>query len=145
MLDIKYTYKDRSTTIWVREWKKIINCYNKQCETNEVVQDMAHKPSQRRPVDQACQHLETMRQGRPANRWIRRVNTWRPCDKGDQPIGGSGVSTLGDHATRETSQSVERRPEQIQDRHDLALRWLMMFLGSTDVEVLDFLNWHNIT
>ena len=36
--------------------------HNQQCEDNEVVLGSSHQPSQRRPVDIACHHLETTRQ-----------------------------------------------------------------------------------
>ena len=36
--------------------------YNQQCETNEVVLGGAHRPLQRRAMDLACHHLETIRQ-----------------------------------------------------------------------------------
>ena len=40
------------------------------------------------------------------NRWTSRVTTWRPYSQ--------------EKTTRETSQAVERRPEQILERHDMA-------------------------
>ena len=49
------TYKDRNTNIWVRD---IISNVRK----NEMVLGRAHQPPQRRPMDLACHHLETIRQ-----------------------------------------------------------------------------------
>ena len=49
--------------------------YNQQCETNEMVMDRAYQPSQRRPMDLADRHLET-------------IIMTRIDDEGDQPIGG---------------------------------------------------------
>ena len=57
MLDI--TYKDRRTNIWVRERKKI-HRYNLHCEKNEMVLGRAYQPPQRRPMDLARHHLETI-------------------------------------------------------------------------------------
>ena len=34
--------------------------YNQQCEKNEVVLGRTHQAPQRRPVDLACHHLETI-------------------------------------------------------------------------------------
>ena len=47
MLNI--TYKDRRTNIWVRD-----------CEKNEMVLGRAYQPPQRRPMDLARHHLETI-------------------------------------------------------------------------------------
>ena len=85
MLNI--TYKDRRTNIWVRERTKLIDLYNLHCEKNEMVLGRAYQPPQRRPMDLARHHLETI---------------WQ------------------EKTSRETSQAVERRPEQILERHDMA-------------------------
>ena len=47
--------------------------YNQHCKKNEMVLGRAYQPPQRRPMDFACHHLETMT---------------RKDDKGDQPSGG---------------------------------------------------------
>ena len=57
MLNI--TYKDRKTNVWVREKKKVIDI-NQQCEKDEMVLSRAYQPPQRRPMDHACYHLETI-------------------------------------------------------------------------------------
>ena len=55
-----------------------------------MVLGRAYQPPQRRPMDHACYHLETIK------------------------------IVLQEKTTRETSQAVERRPGQILERHDLA-------------------------
>ena len=56
MLNI--TYKDRRTNIWVRERTKLIDII--YTEKNEMVLGRAHQPPQRRPMDLARHHLETI-------------------------------------------------------------------------------------
>ena len=56
--------------------------YNQQCEKNEMVLGRAYQPPQRRPMDHACYHLET----------IKNIMT-RKDDKGDQPSGGETTWT----------------------------------------------------
>ena len=56
--------------------------YNQQCEKNEMVLGRAYQPPQRRPMDHACYHLET----------IKNIMT-RKDDKGDQPSGGATTWT----------------------------------------------------
>ena len=56
MLNI--TYKDRRTNIWVRERKKFIDII--YTEKNEMVLGRAYQPPQRRPMDLARHHLETI-------------------------------------------------------------------------------------
>ena len=53
------TYNDMKTNIWVRERNKI-HRYNQQCEENEMVLGRAYQPPQRRPMDLANHHLETI-------------------------------------------------------------------------------------
>ena len=48
--------------------------YNQHCNKNEMVLGRAYQPPQRRPMDLACHHLETI--------------MTRKDDKGDQPSGG---------------------------------------------------------
>ena len=56
MLNI--TYKDRRTNIWVRERTKLIDII--YTEKNEMVLGRAYQPPQRRPMDLARHHLETI-------------------------------------------------------------------------------------
>ena len=56
MLNI--TYKDRRTNIWVRERTKLIDII--YTEKNEMVLGRAYQPPQRRPMDLAHHHLETI-------------------------------------------------------------------------------------
>ena len=51
MLNITYN-------IWVRERSKVIDIIN--TEKNEMVLSRAHQPPQRRQMDLACRHLETL-------------------------------------------------------------------------------------
>ena len=62
-----------------------------QCEKNEVVLGRAHQPPQRRPLDLASHHYETMRK--------------ETHNQGDQQSGGEMTWT---------------RPAQILEAHDLA-------------------------
>ena len=57
MLNITHTY--RSTNIWVRE-RTTSHRYNQHCKKNEMVLGRAYQPPQRRPMDLACHHLETI-------------------------------------------------------------------------------------
>ena len=56
MLNITYT--DRRTNIWVRERTKLIDII--YSEKNEMVLGRAYQPPQRRPMDLARHHLETI-------------------------------------------------------------------------------------
>ena len=57
MLNI--TYKDRKTNIWVRERTKVIDIIS---NVRKIKWSWAHQPPQRRPMDVACHHVETIRQ-----------------------------------------------------------------------------------
>ena len=57
MLNI--TYKDRRTNIWVRERTKLIDIIY-TVRTMKMVLGRAYKPPQRRPMDLARHHLETI-------------------------------------------------------------------------------------
>ena len=61
--------------------------YNAHCEKNEMVLDRTYQLPQRRPIDIACHHFETI---------------WQ------------------EKTTRETSQTMEKQPGQILERHDMA-------------------------
>ena len=75
MLNI--TYKDRKTNIWVREKTKVIDIIS-----NVRKMKWSYQPPQRRPMDYACYHLET----------IKNIMT-RKDDKGGQPSGGETTWT----------------------------------------------------
>ncbi len=70
MLNI--TYKDRRTNIWVRERTKVIDIMYTVIKY-EMVLGRAYQPPQRRSMDLAYHHLETIRREntirRPAKRW----------------------------------------------------------------------------
>ena len=55
---LNITYKNRKTNIWVRERTKVIDIIN--TKKNEMVLGRAYQPPQRRPMDLACHHLETI-------------------------------------------------------------------------------------
>ena len=77
MLNI--TYKDRRTNIWVRERTKLIDIIY-TVRKNEMVLGRAYQPPQRRPMDLARHHLET-------------IIMTRKDVKGDQPSGGETTWT----------------------------------------------------
>ena len=57
--------------------------HNQQCETNEVVLGRAHQQPQRRSMDLAGHHLETIdkqrRQVRPVKQWIDDLDKYWQC------------------------------------------------------------------
>ena len=55
---LNVTYKDRRTSIWVREKS---HRYNVHCEKNEMVLGRAYQPPQRQLMDLVCHHLETIK------------------------------------------------------------------------------------
>ena len=58
---INITYKDRRTNIWVKERAKLIYIYIiYTVRKNEMVLGRAYQPPQRRPMDLARHHLETI-------------------------------------------------------------------------------------
>ena len=47
--------------------------HNQHCQKNEMVLGRAHQPPQRRPMDLACHHLDTMRQERTTRKTSQAV------------------------------------------------------------------------